>query len=374
MASYEQNKSSKLWSVRFRIVDETGEHNKRLSGFRRKADAETAYREFKQTYVKPVEANKKGQEITFGQVYEKYKKYLEIKAKESSRYMIQRTIDDYVLPTFKKTAMSKINKQALENWQYDLWQLDLKHTYKIKIRSYFNSVLIYGHKNLDTPASQFYKVPTPIDHALKEEMQVWTPEEFYSFLEAVDKVAPQKDTEMYHLYFETLYLTGMRKGENLALYTSDINTKTNRITINKTQTNKVFQSNPKPYSITPPKTKSSVRKIRIPHEFAIRLEEFGKKSSGPFLFGGTDPVPRTNIDRVFCDAITASGVSKIRIHDLRHSHASLLISNKVSIVAVAKRLGHANIAQTLNTYAHMLTDDEELIVNILDNCTQSVPK
>ena len=71
-----------------------------------------------------------------------------------------------------------------------------------------------------------------------------------------------------------------------------------------------------------------------------------------------------------CDLIswcTLGNVSRIRVHDLRHSCASLLIHKGVSIVAVSKRLGHTSIEQTLNTYSHMLPDDQKMILETLEN-------
>ena len=62
-----------------------------------------------------------------------------------------------------------------------------------------------------------------------------------------------------------------------------------------------------------------------------------------------------------------SGVKKIRIHDFRHSHASLLISKGVPITVISKRLGHSNIQMTLNIYAHLIPEDEDKAINILEN-------
>ena len=67
----------------------------------------------------------------------------------------------------------------------------------------------------------------------------------------------------------------------------------------------------------------------------------------------------------FKKAIKASGVKNIRLHDLRHSHATILINNGINIVAVSKRLGHADIETTLKTYTHLLSDtNKELIDKI----------
>ena len=76
-------------------------------------------------------------------------------------------------------------------------------------------------------------------------------------------------------------------------------------------------------------------------------------------------MPRTNIERVKAKAIKESGVKRINIHDLRHSHASNLIASGVNIVAVSKRLGHSDINMTLKTYTHLMNKSEdELLKNL----------
>ena len=61
-----------------------------------------------------------------------------------------------------------------------------------------------------------------------------------------------------------------------------------------------------------------------------------------------------------------SGVKKIRIHDFRHSHASLLMNMRVPIKEISERLGHENIETTLNTYAHLYPDDQDKLAQQLD--------
>ena len=77
-------------------------------------------------------------------------------------------------------------------------------------------------------------------------------------------------------------------------------------------------------------------------------------------------MPISKLDVVFKKAITASGVTPIRIHDLRHSHASFLLNNGANILAVSKRLGHATITQTLETYAHLLSETDEKMMEIIE--------
>ncbi len=88
---------------------------------------------------------------------------------------------------------------------------------------------------------------------------------------------------------------------------------------------------------------------------------------GPYVFGGKDPFPPTNLERTLTKAAAAAGVKRIRIHDLRHSCASLLIHKGVTIVAVSRHLGHTTVEQTLNTYSHMMPDDRTMILKTLSS-------
>ncbi len=85
-----------------------------------------------------------------------------------------------------------------------------------------------------------------------------------------------------------------------------------------------------------------------------------------FVFGGERPLAENTVTRAFNKYISLANVKKIRLHDLRHSHASLLISQNQTIVMVSKRLGHSSTEQTLKTYAHLMPNEENLMVKTLD--------
>ena len=84
------------------------------------------------------------------------------------------------------------------------------------------------------------------------------------------------------------------------------------------------------------------------------------ETDGSYLFGGLTGLPPETITRKFKKAIAESGVKRITVHSLRHSHASWLINNGVNILAVSKRLGHKDVSTTLRVYTHLLeqTDND----------------
>ena len=85
-----------------------------------------------------------------------------------------------------------------------------------------------------------------------------------------------------------------------------------------------------------------------------------------FVFAGDLPLAHSSLQRAFDKGIQKSNVKRIRIHDLRHSHASILIGKGLDVVSVAKRLGHSNIEETLNTYSHFLPQNKEKILQAID--------
>ncbi|MEG0564364.1 site-specific integrase, partial [Anaerorhabdus sp.] len=115
-----------------------------------------------------------------------------------------------------------------------------------------------------------------------------------------------------------------------------------------------------------PKTQGSRRKIKIDEQTYQTLEILLKRP-GKWLFGDYEPIGISTIQRAFTDAIKTSKVKKIRIHDLRHSHATILINNGVNIVAVSKRLGHSDINMTLKVYTHLLEKTEDNLMEVIES-------
>ena len=203
---------------------------------------------------------------------------------------------------------------------------------------------------------------------LLPEMQYWTYDEFSTFIQAVDKV---QDLEHY-LLFNFLYFMGCRKGEAIALKWEDINFVTGVVRIYKTITQQLRGCN---FKLTPPKTKNSVRSIKMPSQLSEMLKERYDQvrldplfSPNDFVFGGKRPIGLKNVGIKFRDYAIAAGVKTIRIHDLRHSHASLLINNGANIKAISSRLGD-NVDTVLSVYTHLFQETEDELVRIIEKVT-----
>lgn len=125
------------------------------------------------------------------------------------------------------------------------------------------------------------------------------------------------------------------------------------------------------YIIAAPKTETSNRKVQLPEVMTKQLEEYfayKKKNriTSKFLFGGNSPIPQRTYQRYFNYYTQKAELKHIRIHDLRHSHASMLIHLNVPITVISKRLGHSSIKMTLEKYSHCYSDGENIAISAIN--------
>lgn len=354
--SYEQNKQSKLWSVRFRWIVDGKEIQKRLSGFRTKKEAQAAYVDFVAQHPKPIQ---EGKPLLFEQLYAAYLDNAKTRLKKSNLYDLTLKIEKQVLPYFQGKPVSQIKPIDILQWQNS--KSEYSYNYRCKLRDCLSAVLKFGEQYYEIP-NVLHKVERPRNLEKAKEMQIWTLEEFKKFSAVIDRLD-------YKAYFTFLYMTGCRKGEAQALSWDDFNFSDKTVYIHKTLTRKVDD---KPWEVlNSPKNVSSIRHVALSDSLVALLLEYKEwqKSNCDdilFAFGGSEPLKDTNLDRAKKEYCKKSGVKLIRTHDLRHSHASYLISQGVSIVAIARRLGHKDIEQTLNTYSHLMPSDEKQILDKLN--------
>lgn len=160
--------------------------------------------------------------------------------------------------------------------------------------------------------------------------------------------------------FELLYWTGIRCGELLALTPSDFMLESSRLRINKS-----YQSLRGVDTVTDPKTPKSVRTIVMPaflrDEMAGFIEMRDDVALDERLFAVTKHFLAHEMER----GCKASGVKRIRIHDIRHSHVSLLIEMGFSALAIAGRMGHEAVDITYR-YAHLFPTKQDEMAAALD--------
>ena len=185
-------------------------------------------------------------------------------------------------------------------------------------------------------------------------MKFWTEEQFKTFIETFDQDDP------YYTPFMVLYFTGLRKGELLALTPADIDLEAGVIHVTKT-----FLVLDGKEMVTTPKTKESVRDVPVPRFLCDIIEKYKARHYGLRKHDRIFQISDTRLAAQLENHIAGTGLERIRIHDLRHSHVSLLIEQGLSAVVISKRLGHKDVTTTLNIYAHLFPNREKEVADKL---------
>ena len=168
------------------------------------------------------------------------------------------------------------------------------------------------------------------------------------------------DKPLSYYAFEMLYWCGIREGELLALTPTDFDFEAGTVSISKS-----YQRLKGKDVITTPKTKKSNRVIKMPKFLCGEMEDYLKM----FYSAGADerifPVSKHYLHHEMDRGAKAAGVKRIRIHDLRHSHISLLIDMGFTALAIADRVGHESIDITYR-YAHLFPTRQTEMADKLD--------
>ncbi len=258
------------------------------------------------------------------------------------------------LPKLFERKYNNLTKAEFSEWRLVIQKLNISTTTKNQLINRIKSVTKYAYMiyDLEDKAKHLKLLKKPLSEQI--EMNTWTNDEFIEFIQHIDN--PCLNT-----FFRLLFYTGMRRGEARALYKSDLSINDCTVRINKSMRRTIAQ---------PTKTKSSIRTIHLDEDTYKRCINL-RKRKGKYLFGDDHPLSNSQIQRFFNKGIIDSKVKKIRLHDLRHSNATILINNGANIVAVSKRLGHSSVKTTLTTYTHLMQDSNDSMMNLINNFKKS---
>jgi integrase len=169
------------------------------------------------------------------------------------------------------------------------------------------------------------------------------------------------DNPIAYYAFEMLYWCGIREGELLALTPADFDLEKGTVTINKS-----YQRINRQDCITTPKTEKSNRTIWMPRFLTEEIRDYLSQLYGIKDTDRIFPLTKNTLHREMDKGAKAAGVKRIRIHDLRHSHISLLIEMGFSALAIADRVGHESIDITYR-YAHLFPTKQTEMADKLDD-------
>ena len=302
--------------------------------------------------------------MTLGDLFEEHLKYQQDKVKVTTIYNYSKKIPHF--DSIKDIKLNKLTIHDIEKWKQEMNSKGLATKTKNGFMKYLKSALNFGSKWYDFNFSSLYNKMTNFSdpNERPKEMDFYTYEEFKKFISYEDNLK-------YKTLFETLYYCGLRRGEIRALTFKNVDLNRRELHIIYNCVN--VSGDKGKWQITSTKTKSSNRVVPIPKvllEDLKKLKEENQKYYGFndswFVFGDVTPIhPATMLARKK-EIAEKAGLREIRIHDFRHSCASLLINSGANVTMVAKFLGHSKVDETLNTYSHMFKSKLDDIINIID--------
>lgn len=341
-------KDGKRWYVYLRYKDWTGktrQHKK--EGFRRKADALAYEREYRQRVSGSPEMSL---ESLYALYMEDCRSRLRLSTIETKRDLFK----NHVLPDFGAIPVSEITPSTVRLWQNGLLKKGLKPSTLKMINAQLSALLNFAVKFYGLTQNPC-KLAGQIGSLKTEEMRILTPEQFAAVLDAVGDTAAKT---LYHL----LFWSGLRIGEALALTPDDFDLSAPAVTVSKTY--KMINGE---HITTPPKTEKSNRTVILTRESSGMIHRYIAALFGcdrkTRIFG----MRSVTWYRVQLKAgCRAAHLEPIRIHDLRHSHASLMVELGYSPLLIAERLGHESVETTMRTYSHLYPNKQRDFIERLD--------
>lgn len=348
-------KRGKKWSAVVYLGNDDGAKKyKWYGGFDTKKEAETFLAS------KVVEVNNGtfiNKDCTFGEFIENWLTYKEKRIRPGS-YVAYTKALNRIPDSIRKLRLEKLSPQHLQHLYNELENDGLSSRTTKHLHVIINGILKqavrweFVNKNV----ASLVDSPTFEQRSLR----VWNIDELQRFIHHAEK-------DDYYALFMLAISTGMRRGELLGLRWCDVDL--NRCRLQIVQAVTYVDSKP---LVGPPKTPSSQRSITFPESIGYLLKrhknaqdrlkrDFGFPiNSTDYVFPRNDhldmPIHSSTLSYHFKDVCLSANVPRIRFHDLRHTHATLLLQQGVNLKVIQDRLGHSKINVTLDIYSHVLPD------------------
>ncbi len=333
MPAYKDPKRG-TWYASFYYTDWHGVRKlKKKRGFARKKDAEQYEREFLHKEAGDCD-------MTFGSMVDLYMADMATRLRENTMETKRNIMERWVLPSFSSRKLAEITPSMIRRWQADVLGKGISPTYAKTIHNQISALFNYACRYYGLRENPARKAGS-MGEKRATKKNFWTPENFEMFIGFV----PQYPARVG---LATLFWTGLRIGELLALTPADVDLEAGTLTVSKS-----FQLIKGKPVVTAPKTEKSRRVVPLPSRMVDALKAYEKSLYDLQPTDRLFPYTKSYFHKQMEAGCQASKMQKIRLHDLRHSHASMLIHMGVPILLVSERLGHENIETTLQTYGHL---------------------
>ena len=286
-----------------------------------------------------------------------------------------RAMEEYTIPRIGTTKLNKLTSREIQKLYKDLLENGRLRKKQRKKHPGLSSSTVRGvhimlHSALDRAVKERLLIRNPADgcvvpKAQHQEMKTLRPEDLKAYLDAAEK---RGALAMFYLEL----VSGIRKGELVALRWEDLDIPSKTISVSKQAT----KDEDNHLIVARPKTENSIRLISIPQEAVeLLVREHAKHPGNPWLFpssrtGGMyhpDSVATLH-QRILKDA----GLEHLRFHDLRHTFATLALQNGVDIKTVSAMLGHYDAGFTLRTYTHTTRQKQDEAAQTMGNLMAQV--
>ncbi|WP_018213722.1 site-specific integrase [Desulfitobacterium hafniense] len=335
-----KDKERGTWYAKFYYTDWKGEYKQKLKrGFRLERDA----KEWERQFLLKVAGSPK---MTFQSLVELYYEDFEHRVRGSTQDTKKSMIETHVLPVFKSKIISEITNADVRRWQNVMLKKTnprnrkpYKPTYLRSINSQLSAILNFAVEYYDLPKNPCNRVKA-IGKKRADEMKFWTLDQF-------NEVIAGEEHPGYHTAFMTLYWTGIRVGECLALSPKKVLDDIQSLDITET-----FKRKDGEDIFDDPKTENSVRVVSTPDFLFQELKSYMKALYG---LGKDDRIfyfTKTALNKELDRLAEKAGIERIRVHDLRHSHVALMIELGYRTHAIAQRIGDTP-EEVHRTYAHL---------------------
>lgn len=348
-----KDKNNGSWYVMVRYDDWQG---KRKQKCKRGFDTKRAAQDWERNFLLKVSGD---MDMLFTDFVKVYIEDCKTRLRENTWLTKEHIIKTKLLPYFGSRRINEIQAKDVIAWQNTL----LRHR-DSNGKPYSETYLKSVHNQLScifNHAVRFYELPCnpaakagSIGIKNAKEMDFWTKTEYLKFAEEM------MDKPVSYYAFEMLYWCGLRLGELLALTPSDFDFAKQTVTISKS-----YQHIKGKDVITDPKTKKSNRTITMPQFLCEEMQDYLRMCYQAEPDGRIFQITKSYLHHEMDRGSKAAGVKRIRIHDLRHSHVSLLIEMGFSAVAIADRVGHESIEITYR-YAHLFPSKQNEMAQKLD--------
>ncbi|NGM83376.1 site-specific integrase [Paenibacillus sp. 7124] len=332
---------------------------KKKRGFKNEREAKKALRDAqvqadKGSYYEP-------SKMTYGEFLKEWFRGKSANYSDQTTKSTESYIRLHIMPQLGQYPLSKLNVLIIERFMNDLRAKGLAEGTIKRIYNVVTASLNSAERKDIIPRN----VATRIDNKPKggkKDMEVWTAEEVKLFLNTV-----RREEVRYYEAFHLALATGMRQGEILGLRWRDVDLERGIVSVRQTLSHDGKTLRPGA------KTTTSVRTISIDPDTVSMLDKWRRRQQLEKSYAGamyedndlvvcttvgTPTTPR-NLSRTWYSMLKKSELHPITFHDLRHTHASLLLKNNVHPKIVSERLGHASIQITLDLYSHLFPNMQE---------------